>query len=337
MDNSKLARLTLWFVILVTLGHSQAFAMQSRDTRNDGPPECTFVDGWQQLRGPEDPSHPAAARNLQIGGRNSTLAEAWVPPGRLYVGGMFGVYQSEDCGVNWSQIFGSLPPVDSAYYVQAIVSDLTGRLFLSYVTISGTSLRISNDGGATWADAPVRFGLVTQGGLSSSGGHRLFARAQGGTLVGGPYAFAYTDDGGQTWSVMWHQLGPEKFTSDPTDPDVLYSVDLYPSDLAASRASQAGYALRRSVDRGASFQYWSRVEEQPGALAASVDASRFWFASYGQHLWQSRDSGQSWQILDTMPFQDPRQLAVSPHDPRILYAVSGDGYIWVYREPDPTP
>ena len=35
-----------------------------------------------------------------------------------------------------------------------------------------------------------------------------------------------------------------------------------------------------------------------------------------------------------MPFSDPKQLAVSPHDPRVLYAVPGDGYIWVYREPD---
>jgi hypothetical protein len=69
----------------------------------------------------------------------------------------------------------------------------------------------------------------------------------------------------------------------------------------------------------------------------SVDGSRFWFASFSQHLWQSRDKGQSWQILDTMPFTDPKQLAVSPHDPRVLYAVSGDGNIWVYREPDATP
>ena len=85
------------------------------------------------------------------------------------------------------------------------------------------------------------------------------------------------------------------------------------------------------------FQAWSEVDEPTGALAVSVDGSRFWFVSYSQHLWQSRDQGQSWQIMDTMPFSDPKQLAVSPHDPRVLYAVSCDGYIWVYREPDATP
>jgi hypothetical protein len=38
-----------------------------------------------------------------------------------------------------------------------------------------------------------------------------------------------------------------------------------------------------------------------------------------------------------MPFTDPRQLAVGPHDPRVLDAVSGDGNIRVYRKPDTIP
>src|SRR5262249_25523656 len=97
------------------------------------------------------------------------------------------------------------------------------------------------------------------------------------------------------------------------------------------------YQLLRSVDGGASFQPWSSVDELPGALAVSVDGSRFWFASYAQHLWQSRDKGQTWHSLDTMPLSDPKKLAVSPHDPRILNAESGDGYIWVYREPGDEP
>jgi len=91
------------------------------------------------------------------------------------------------------------------------------------------------------------------------------------------------------------------------------------------------------LDSGSTFHPWSEVQEIPGAVAVSNDRSRFWFASHGQHLWQSRDNGLTWQRLDIMPFKDPRQLAVSPHDPRILYAVSGDGYIWVYREPDHAP
>jgi hypothetical protein len=92
-----------------------------------------------------------------------------------------------------------------------------------------------------------------------------------------------------------------------------------------------------SVDRGATFQPWSEVDEVPGVVAVSADASRFWFASYGQHLWQSRDDGRSWQNLGALPYTDTRQLAVSPLDPGVLYAVSGDGHIWVYREPDATP
>jgi len=299
--------------------------------------DCTFVEGWQKLSTPEDPSRPEVDRQMQVGGQNTAIAESWIPMGRLYIGGMFGLYQSDDCGVSWIQIYGSQPPNNSALYVQAVATDVTGRLFMSRSIVSSTSLSISNDDGASWMAAPVKFGLVTQGGLSTSGGHRLYARARGGTIVGGPYAFGYTDDGGGSWTVMWHQIGPEKFMADPIDANIVYSVDLLQSDSTEMHLSDARYFMRRSVDRGASFQDWSHAVERPGALAASIEASRFWFASYGQHLWQSRDRGESWQILETMPFQDPRQLAVSPHDPRILYAVSGDGNIWVYREPDPTP
>ena len=37
-------------------------------------------------------------------------------------------------------------------------------------------------------------------------------------------------------------------------------------------------------------------------------------------------------------FEEPRgELVVSPHDPGLLYAVSGDGNLWVFREPSDAP
>lgn len=45
-----------------------------------------------------------------------------------------------------------------------------------------------------------------------------------------------------------------------------------------------------------------------------------------------------WNLWQPLLFASAiRDIAVSPHDPRVVYAVSGDGYLWVYREPAATP
>lgn len=302
---------------------------QSVRADGDSTSVCELGDGWQQVQAPER-SSGLGVRNE---GLNLAISEAWLPRGRLYAVGIYGLYASDDCGSQWSQLYGSPPPYASALYVQSVAADPVGRVVMSHMLPNDASFGVSNDDGVTWEWMLPRFGAVLQGGLSVSPAGRLYARSSGATSRGGANAFGFADDGGKTWTVFWHQTKPVRFAADPLYKEIVYSVD----ELRSSEALGREYSILRSMDSGATFHPWSQVQELPGALAVSVDGSRFWFASYGQHLWQSRDAGQSWHIMEAMPFTDPKQLAVSPHDPRVLYAVSGDGNIWVYREPDAAP
>lgn len=154
-------------------------------------------------------------------------------------------------------------------------------------------------------------------------------------MIAGTDGFGYTDDWGQTWSMRWRirdseVVVPDAFAADPLDRDVVYAV----MSFAYNYNNPPPYSLVRSADAGVTFEPWSSIGEAPVAMAVSTDGSRIWLASAGRHLWQSHDVGAAWQAIAEMPFDEPRQIAVSPRDPRILYAISGDGYLWVYREPD---
>jgi photosystem II stability/assembly factor-like uncharacterized protein len=307
---------------------------------------CLGEVAWRQLVSPED---PGSARGTAAWGHMTTMAATWIPQGRLYAGGGRALYQSDDCGATWKTVLEYAPPARAALLITAVAGDPTGRIYVMSAGQQVKSLQVSLDDGATWRmlNDAGRSIPVPQGGLVMSPTGRLYVRTAPLQGVVNADGFGFSDDAGESWSISRGNPGPASFAADAMDPGTIYAVGRlrYQSSppqptpgIPVERLSQSPpYELVRSVDSGRTFQPWSAVEELPGAIAVSVDGSRFWFASYGQHLWQSRDKGQTWQILDDMPFQDPKQLTVSPHDPRILYAVSGDGHIWVYREPDPTP
>lgn len=304
---------------------------------------CPSVDSWSEISGPIDP------RAIDRQDQNSVLSIAvdHTDVDRIYAGAVWGLYLTSNCGSSWEQIFGHPVSERAATYARAVSIDSSGRTFVAGYTEATLFVRSSaND---TWravtVDGSRLYGVAT-GGLVSSGARLYVKTASSGTVLNAN-GLGYSDDGGANWIMKKDFIVPSPFVVDSTDPTVVYAVG---SMMTTSHPPQPTpgipverlvqlppYSLIRSVDSGASFLSWSEVQELPGAVAVSVDRSRFWFASYAQHLWQSRDAGASWQIVAEMPFTDPQQLAVSPHDPRILYAVSGDGHIWVYREPDAGP
>ena len=275
------------------------------------------------------------------------VAVSWTRPSQLYAGAVWGLYVTDSCGSTWEQVFGYSPPTLASSLAQAVATDPSGRTYVSmWGNTSQTTIHIRPDDTRTWAAVDGYGGKifpVATGGFSVSAAGRIYAQVVSTSSIRNAEAFGYSDDGGVTWTIRRGIVLP-RVDADPLDRTVLYAFGWrepqqpppgatpgIPPDLLSSAPP---YPLIRSSDSGVTFQPWSQVDERPGELAVSADGSRFWIASYNQHLWQSRDRGQSWQILDAMPFSDPRQLAVHPHDPRLLYAVSGDGYIWVYREPD---
>jgi hypothetical protein len=90
----------------------------------------------------------------------STQAAAWGPGGRLYVGNMFGVYETANDGVTWTRNAG-LPTVrvtDLVYNPRTsrLVAATYGRGIWSYdFAAPGAVLRgdVNNDGSVTAADA----------------------------------------------------------------------------------------------------------------------------------------------------------------------------------------
>jgi hypothetical protein len=307
---------------------------------------CPFQSGWSHLTPPEDPTLVQGAPGW---GRVYAVAESRVPRRRLYVGGVNGLYRSDDCATTWYQYQSGLIPTNGYRTFFAITIDLTGRVFATTSPTLFGPLYRSDDGGETWTSmdvAGLRIVPATQGGLLYSPSGRLYVQTMSSASVRNGEAFAYSDDDGQSWTQTTRSQIHPSFAVDPNDPATIYAVNWptrtpsppsrpSPDSPTESARPTPQYRLLRSTDTGASYQDWAPVEELPGAMAVSIDASRYWLASFEEHLWQSRDKGQTWQMLDMMPFTDPKQIAVSPNDPRVLYAVSGDGNIWVYREPDP--
>lgn len=311
---------------------------------------CDWDIGWSRIPIPTEAAQSASGPPPSVRARSTGVLDAFWDPGALYVAGQEGLFRTTDCGANWRQLFGYPSSDASLVLVTAVATDSPRRLYVSaYGSVNERTLYVSEDAGMSWGSILVdrRTIVVREGGLAASSSGRLYAASTANTVFRGESGFGYTEDGGKSWIIRWGQEIPGMMFVDPVRVDVIYAVDKFVFQ-GSRRVATPGipveriphpppYHLVRSADSGASFQAWSQVDELPGAIAVSVDNSRFWFASYSQHLWQSRDHGQSWQIMDTMPFTDPKQLAVSPHDPRVLYAVSGDGYIWAYREPDVSP
>lgn len=309
---------------------------------------CGFADGWHQVSAPEDPTLVPGAPGW---GRVYAVAESSVPRGRLFVGGVNGLYRSDDCSATWHKYQSESKPTDTYRSFFAITINLNGRVIAAgSPTLFGPLYR-SDDGGETWSPMDVAGQQIvpaSQGGLLYSPSGRLYVQTMSSATVLNGEAFAYSDDDGQSWTQTTRSKVHPSFAVDPNDPATIYAVNWPihrppPPTSSSSNvptepmAHVSQYRLLRSMDSGASYQDWAPVEELPGAIAVSIDASRYWLASFEDHLWQSRDKGQTWQMLDMMPFRDPKQLAVSPSDPRVVYAVSGDGNLWVYREPGSTP
>jgi photosystem II stability/assembly factor-like uncharacterized protein len=143
---------------------------------------------------------------------------------------------------------------------------------------------------------------------------------------------ARSEDGGQSWSRYRAGTNRGEVAADVQDLEAAY--------LAFGECRQAG-------DQCVSYgQLWYVWGEDPGdgqllaefnsrvtALTISVDGIHLWIATEDGRIQRSGDQGMTWASVEVPPGSHFFvKLAASPHNPRLLYAVSVNGEIWSYHE-----
>ena len=231
-----------------------------------------------------------------------------------------------------------------------------------YGHLPGRGLHRSEDGGRTWVPANEGLGPVcvramyappdTPGALLVSFGYQSVRNLARTTDGGASW---------QLLANPSPRAMPWKIVACPTDPTLLFAVsdlgELYRSeDSGATWAIVPGVALIRGEHRGECFEFDEDAGRitiySPGKLLHSVDHGRTWivgasfFSPYdetswrpaqvanrhaitigqsrvGSRLFQSRDQGRSWRVVEG-PFRAYviMQMMGRPDDPAALYLLA---------------
>jgi photosystem II stability/assembly factor-like uncharacterized protein len=230
------------------------------------------------------------------------------PDGRtLYVGTQNGPYRSTDAGESWRAL--GLPGKEQLVWSIALHPKNPRTL---YVGTQGTTIYRSRDGGESWQElTPAEpKGLVKMSfpcrvirlALDPSEPERVYA----GLEVGGVLR---SRDGGDTWEGCNESL--LEFTKEPR----LRSRIVSDTETEGMMDSHA----------------LATTAAKPGAV----------FLANRMGLWLSEDGGIRWQEMGIgrfSPLTYARDVKVSQHDPRTLYAalspaaVSDEGSLWRSRD-----
>lgn len=220
-----------------------------------------------------------------------------------------GLWKSADGGVAWSMVLPGVswpvpPTIDpaDALHVWVVSDDAAWRTI---------------DGGSTWTRMFERAEAV---GFDSGVPSRLHrVRIEEVAIDRFTPRFAYSDDGGETWTPSTgFSGGVRRIVSDPVDPNTIYTTD----------------PVFLSTDRGLS---WSPLPSEYRITDLAVDplsSGSLYAAARNDGLVVSRDSGLTWtKTLDVIT----RSVAAAASDERTrvfagsfqgLYS-SDDGETWI--------
>jgi photosystem II stability/assembly factor-like uncharacterized protein len=274
---------------------------------------CPVAGGWTQLAAPPPVISPSTGQPFGVG---SIAAAANEQGFVLYAGGYAGLHRSTDCGGSWEPVPVS-PPAGlraSSPRVWAVAVDPAGRI---YVSKQAGPILPSSDGGATWSGVQMLSNAI---GAAVAPGAPSYAILLGRFLT--PTALLRTTAGGISWERV-ALAAASVVAADALDPDIVYL------GYGPGAGSLTGALYRQSVDGQARHQL-AQFEAHVSALAMSEDASRFWLGTGDGWLSRSVDRGDHWAPIAPVPAGSAiTGLAVSPADPMLVFAVAGDGSIWV--------
>jgi photosystem II stability/assembly factor-like uncharacterized protein len=281
----------------------------------------------------------------------STRSHVYVGAAASGSGARGGIFRQAVGDDRWEPLTAGLP---EATQVQAITVHPTDPDVLYVGTWSG--LYRSADRGERWAPLALGDGRTEVWSVLVQPTHPRILYA--GTA---PIGVHRSDDGGETWRRLPRAVQPERvamsfacrvmrLAADPAQPEEVYA------------ALEVG-GVMRSLDGGESWEDCSadlvKLAERPHlrsriqsdtetegmldghALCVSAARPGTIFLAVRMGLFRSEDRGASWQDLEVgrfSPLTYARDVRVSPHDPRVLYAClspaarSQDGSL--YMSPD---
>ncbi|HET7342362.1 MAG TPA: hypothetical protein VFL90_12950 [Methylomirabilota bacterium] len=259
-------------------------------------------------------------------------SDLFVGAGRFTAGTLSGLFRQAAGDDRWTPISKGLPEPAS---VQAVTVHPTER----DVVFAGTQDGVyrSGDGGATWARTGCPRGLeVWSVTVHPRDGRVVYA----GTS---PVGVLRSEDGGQTWTRLPSAVQPERLKMAfacrvmriaivPGSPDEIYaglevagamrSLDggEHWTDCSADLVALADKPHLKSKIQSDSF---AEGMLDAHALAVSEAAPGSVFLAVRMGLFQSDDRGAHWRDMEVgrfSPLTYARDVRVSPHDPRTLYA-----------------
>jgi len=307
----------------------------------------------QPVRGAGAPDVPFAALRWRsigpaiAGGRVTSVAGTPQNDALYYIGTAGGgVWKTDNGGATWTPVFTKEP----VFAIGAVAIDLrdqnvvyvgTGESNPRNDVSYGDGLYETTDGGKTWR----RVGLAGVWSISRIAIDPLDPRHVVVGAFGDPFADSthrgvyVTFDGGRTWKKTLY-LGPSSGASDiamdPVHPNVVYAgmwqFRRMPWNFTSGGPDDG---LFKSDDGG---RTWHRLEGNGlpsglmgriGLAIAPSNPDRVYavIEAKGGILWRSDDAGMHWTMVsnDTLVDQRPfyfSHLAVDPHDPDHVYAVS---------------
>jgi photosystem II stability/assembly factor-like uncharacterized protein len=205
--------------------------------------------------------------------------------------------------------------------VLSIAVERSGRIYLGYEE-SDRGIIVSGDGGVTWDIAYGQHSYALASSPAAGIAYAVLHHAAFFTTQG----VARSDDGGLTW-LQQNSFLAHVVATDAMDADTIY--------LGYGRCERVGPCgdLYRSEDAGRTVEWLAHFEARITSLGMSVDGSRFWLATQDGWLHQSRDRGLTWEAATQIPEGGwIRSLSVIPQDPNLVFAVTSDATLWVYRE-----
>jgi uncharacterized repeat protein (TIGR01451 family) len=231
------------------------------------------------------------------GGRVNGLAAA---PGNnqiFYAASEWGgIYRSNDGGLTWNRLNNHQPTVTWDVEVSPANTNLIfATSFYDGRVNSQSGINVSTNGGATWthpvtATPPVGLCSAARRDQPAAFGIAIDPTNAQNVYIGTNCGLAISNDGGTTWNFV-----------DPTPGDLaddVWDVVVHHGGLI-DVVGDDGH--RRSPDGGAT---WTTATGTPlpsgrSSIAASPDEQNVLFATIGNNVWESDDSGANWTNLGT--------------------------------------
>ena len=226
-----------------------------------------------------------------------------------------GLYRSEDAGESWTIVSPANQLLTRPFYYTTLAADPTNA---NVVYGGAEGFFKSADGGATWQSFPTPHGDNHDMWISPTDGNVMIQSNDGGANI--------STDGGRTWSSQNNQPTAE-----------MYAVALdtqYPYRLYGAQQDEGGGLIVPSQSLGAGqpeYRTGPGCETGP-IMPHPLSPDTVYGSCKGQYEWMNLKTGLSkeyWIGAQSLYGNDAKDLiyrfqrvspmALSPHDPKVLY------------------